>query len=251
MRIFQHRVPLIGEVNFLLSAGGVRRSWGLYRLGGSWLSLDWCFKFRHGLFDDGLRVGGNFHHGHFRDGRRWRFRLNRRGAGCQFRVGETGGALESAAKLAEALGTTQVGALDMDLLELGSQFGGAAIVSRAEYKVEKLFESGSVARRAAQDSFEKSDSFLGEAVAGKKIDVCEGLSDELLGLFVKLRLGRSRGDRGLIPGDGCKSWLRVRAQLWRRSLGDFCLEIFFGSDWLRFGAEQAHLAEAAVQFALG
>ena len=90
-----------------------------------------------------------------------------RRAGCQFRVGKTGGALESAPELAEALGTAQVGAFDVDLLELGSEFGSAAVVARAEDKVEKLFECGGVSRCAAQNSFEKADSFLSETVAGE------------------------------------------------------------------------------------
>ena len=55
----------------------------------------------------------------------------------------------------------------MDLLELGSELGGTAVVSRAEDKVKKLFESGSVARGTAQNRFEKADGFLGQAVAGE------------------------------------------------------------------------------------
>ena len=140
-------------------------------LRGSRLGFDRRFKLKHRLFDGGLGLGGNFHHRDFGDGCRWRFRLNWRGAGCQFRVGKTGGTLEPAAKLAEALGATQVGAFDMDLLELGSELGGAAVITRAKDKVEKFFEGGGVARRAAQNSFEKADGFLRETVAGEKIDV--------------------------------------------------------------------------------
>ena len=81
-----------------------------------------------------------------------------------------------------------VGMVDMNLLKLGSEFRGTAVVASTEHKVEKFFEGGGVPRSAAQNGFEKADGFLRQTVAGKKIDIGEGLSDELLGLFVKRRL---------------------------------------------------------------
>jgi hypothetical protein len=55
--------------------------------------------------------------------------LDRRREGGQIGIAKTGGALESAAKLAETLGATLVGTIDMDLFELGGKLGGTAIIA--------------------------------------------------------------------------------------------------------------------------
>src|SRR5580704_7587653 len=124
--------------------------------------------------------------------------------------------------------------VDMDLLKLGGKLGGAAIIARAEDEVEKLFEGWSVARRATQNGFQEADGFLREPVAGEQVDIGEGLGDELLGLFVKRRLGRDGDGSGFVASNRCKGGFRVGTQLWRSSLGDRCLQIFCGSggSWL-------------------
>jgi hypothetical protein len=108
----------------------------------------------------------------------------------------------------------------MDLLELGSQLGGAAIVACAEDKIEKLFKRGSVTRSAAQDSFEKTDGFLSQAVAGEEVDVRQGLGDELLRLFVELRLGRRRNGGGFVTSGGRKNRIDVGTEFRRRGFRD-------------------------------
>jgi hypothetical protein len=179
-----------------------------------------------------------------------------RSDGGKFRVGEAGSALEPAAKFAETLGTPKVRTVDMDLFELGSEFGGAAIVTSAQNEIEKLFESRRMARRAAQNGFEKADGFLGQAVAGKEIDVREGLGDEFLGFFVKRGLGGGSGHnhwcaRGNGRGRGRR---HVGTQLRSRSLGEIRHESFFGRSWSGrgwFGCEQTHFAEDGIEFAFG
>src|ERR1700675_245013 len=205
MRVFEHRSPLIGEVDLFLNTGGLRGSTGLDRLGAGGFGSHRCCKLKHGFFADRLGLGGDFHRGDFRDGCRGSFLLGGRGTGCQLGVGKTGGALESAAKLAEALGAAQVGTVDVDLLKLGSKLSGAAVVAGTEDKVEKFLKGWRVARSAAQNGFEKADSFLRETVAGEKVDVGEGLGDELLGLLVELRLGGCGDGGGFVANDGSKS----------------------------------------------
>src|SRR5207249_9096630 len=83
----------------------------------------------------------------------------------------------------------------MNLFELRSQFGGAAVVAGAENKIEKFFEGGGMTRGAAQNGLEQSDGLLRETVAGKQVYVGERLCDESLRLLVQLRIewrGRSR-----------------------------------------------------------
>jgi hypothetical protein len=177
MSVLEHGGPFVGEVDFLLGAGLIRRSGG-NGFGGGRLS-------RRGL-------GGNFFHGNLRNRRGGSLRLDRRREGGQIRIAKTGGALESAAKLAETLGATLVGTIDMDLFELGGKLGRTAIIAGPEDKIEKLFKSRSVSGSTAQNGFEKTDGFLGKTIAGEKIDVREGLGDEFLGLIVKRRLGGNR-----------------------------------------------------------
>src|SRR5438034_4444522 len=75
----------------------------------------------------------------------------------------------------------------MNLFELRSQFGGAAVVAGAENKIEKFFEGGGMTRGAAQNGLEQSDGLLRETVAGKHVYVGERLCDESLRLLVQLR----------------------------------------------------------------
>ena len=75
------------------------------------------------------------------------------------------------------------------MFELSSELGGSAIVAGAENKIEKFFEGWSVTRSAAQNGFEQADGFLRQTVTGEKVDIRQGLSDELLGVFVELRFG--------------------------------------------------------------
>jgi hypothetical protein len=103
--IFEHRGPLVGEVHLFLDTCGIRRSAGLDRAGRNGFCSDWFLKFRNRFCYDRLGLSPNLRHRNFRDSCRWRFLVSR-SAGSQFRVGETGGALESAAEFAEALGTT-------------------------------------------------------------------------------------------------------------------------------------------------
>src|SRR5690348_2410633 len=189
MSVLEHGGPFVGKVDLLLGAGLICRR-GRHWFGGGRRS-------RRGLggrrfFLDCGRLGGNFLHGNFRNRRGGGFRLDRRREGGQIRIAQTGGALESAAKLAETLGATLVGTIDVNLFELGGELGGTAIIAGPEDKIEKLFKSRSVPRSAAQNGFEEADGFLGKAIAGEKIDVRKGLGDEFLGLIVKGRLGGNR-----------------------------------------------------------
>src|SRR5260370_11819741 len=51
-------------------------------------------------------------------------------------------------------------------------------------------------RRAAQDGFKQTDGFLCKAIAGKEIDVGEGLGNKFLRLIVKLAAGSIAGGLG-------------------------------------------------------
>ena len=104
MRIFEHRIPFIGEIDFLLNSWSIRRSLSLDLLGDRWFSLDRYFKLRRRLFDGWGGLGGDFRHGDFGDGRGGRRLLNS-SASRKFRIGEPCGALESAAKFAKAFGS--------------------------------------------------------------------------------------------------------------------------------------------------
>ena len=47
------------------------------------------------------------------------------------------------------------------------EFHRAAVIARADGKIEQALEDGSVARRALQDGFQQIDRFLRQSVAGK------------------------------------------------------------------------------------
>src|SRR5580692_9746225 len=83
----------------------------------------------------------------------------------------------------------------MNMFELRSQFRSAAVIACAKHEVQKLFERRSVRWSAAQNRFEQTDGFLGQAVAGEEIDVGQRLGDKLLRLLVKLRPVGGRGSR--------------------------------------------------------
>jgi hypothetical protein len=67
----------------------------------------------------------------------WRRRSNNL---CDLLVSESGGTLEAPAKLAKAFGAAGIAAVAMNLFELSSKFGGAAVVASPQHKVEQLFE---------------------------------------------------------------------------------------------------------------
>jgi hypothetical protein len=96
MRVFEHRGPLVGEVNLFLNVPGTRGGAHVDGLSGSRFCDVGLLRFEDWFFDHWLGLGGSFHRRDFGDGRRWRFLMSR-GAGSQFRIGEAGGALESAA----------------------------------------------------------------------------------------------------------------------------------------------------------
>ncbi len=77
----------------------------------------------------------------------------------------------------------------MELLQLPGKFRGAAIVARAENEVQQLLERGSVTRRTPQNGFQQTDSFLGQPITGKEIDIGQRLSDELLRFVIEIGIG--------------------------------------------------------------
>src|SRR6266576_3654670 len=177
----------------------------------------------------------------------------RRGCGTsQFLVRKSGGALEAAAQFRKALGAALVAGLGMNLFELRSQFGGAAVVAGAENKIEKFFEGGGMTRGAAQNGLEQSDGLLRETVAGKQVYVGERLCDESLRLLVQLRI-EWRG-RSLRPVcDFRTEPAYIGAQLGRGSLGYFGSQMILGNsgDFVRdIGCRrQAQLAQNVIEFA--
>src|SRR6266480_1173189 len=140
----------------------------------------------------------------------------------------------------------------MNLFELRSQFGGAAVVAGAENKIEKFFEGGGMTRGAAQNGLEQSDGLLRETVAGKQVYVGERLCDESLRLLVQLRI-EWRG-RSLRPVcDFRTEPAYIGAQLGRGSLGYFGSQMILGNsgDFVRdIGCRrQAQLAQNVIEFA--
>ena len=69
-----------------------------------------------------------------------------------------------------------------------------SVIARADGKIEQTLEDRSVARRALQDGFQKIDRFLRQTIAGKQIDIGQGLRDVTLRFFLERRFGR-RGNR--------------------------------------------------------
>jgi hypothetical protein len=114
----------------------------------------------------------------------------------QIFVTETGSTLKTAAQFAEALGTTLIATLGVNLFELRGKFGGAAVVAGAEDEIEKFFEGRSVARSTAEDGFEQTNGFLGKPVTGEEINIRERLGDKPLRIFVERSFRRRRGGFG-------------------------------------------------------
>src|SRR5262249_9070175 len=110
-------------------------------------------------------------------------------------VGNSGGALEAAAKFAESLRAGGLSAIFVNSFELSRQFGRTAVVAGTENKIEKFFESGSVSRSAAKNRFEEANRFLCKTVAGKQIDVRKRLSNEFLRFFVDWLVHEGRDGR--------------------------------------------------------
>ena len=83
----------------------------------------------------------------------------------QFFRRNSGDFLESLSKFGEAFRIDRVLALAVNLFQLSGQLSGAALVARAEIKVEQALERGSVPRRALQNVFEKVRGLLRQPVA--------------------------------------------------------------------------------------
>src|SRR6266566_1952877 len=140
----------------------------------------------------------------------------------------------------------------MNLFELRSQFGGAAVVAGAENKIEKFFEGGGMTRGAAQNGLEQSDGLLRETVAGKQVYVGERLRDECLRLLVELRI--ECRCRSLQPvSDSRTKPAYIGAQPGRGSLGYFGSQMILGNrgGFVRdIGCRrQAQFTQKVVEFA--
>ena len=59
----------------------------------------------------------------------------------------------------------------MNVLKMGSQLRGPAIVSGTENEIQQFFQGRCVRGSAAQYGFEQANRFLRQAVAGKQVDV--------------------------------------------------------------------------------
>jgi len=182
-RLFEKGRPFVGQIDFLYSFFH-RSSAHFLWLGG---------RFRNGSGRRGHWSGfcGDFGNRSVRRRQFGDFRGSRlcRGNGSrQFRVRQTSGALEAAAQFPEAFGTALVARFAVDLFQLRGEFGGTPVVACPKDKVEQFFEGGRVAGCAAEDGLKQPNGFLGEAVAGKQVDVSEGLGDKFLRIFVERRL---------------------------------------------------------------
>src|SRR5262249_55266551 len=183
-RFLEHGGPFVGQINFLFGRGSGSGGNGL-RLGLPKRNGERFFLCRWG---SGLLCGGLRLHAFF--------------------GGNSRGALEAATKFAETLGTARFAPLFVNLLKLSGEFGRAAVISRAKNEIEKLFKGRRVARSTAENCFEQADCFLGQTVAGKKIDVRKRLRNEFLCFSVNVcfheRRSRSpAGSARLLP-DGIR-----------------------------------------------
>ncbi len=59
----------------------------------------------------------------------------------------------------------------MNVLKLGSQFRGPAIVSGTENEIQQFFQCRRVRGSATQYGFEQANGFLRQAIAGEQVDV--------------------------------------------------------------------------------
>src|SRR5258708_39097871 len=111
-----------------------------------------------------------------------------------------------------------------------------------------FFKRRSVAWRAAQDSLEQADGFLSEAVAGEEVHIGKRLGNEFLRLFVKHRLF---ANHRRLAGNFRSRFFLLDRELGSRRLGNIRLQVFLRKLLAFSWRQEAHLAEHAIESALG